>query len=60
MVTKLFSKGMHMIQQRITTGFPFIVYSIFKELAVYEKMEDQVKMKIESKIFTITMTNNNV
>lgn len=52
---------MHMIQQRITTGFPFtIVYSFFKELAVYEKMEDQVKMKIESKIFTITMTNNNV
>lgn len=51
---------MHMIQQRITTGFPLIVYSIFKELAVYEKMEDQVKMKIESKIFTITMTNNNV
>lgn len=56
MVTKLFLKGMFM--NSISQQDSLLKYSIFKELAVYEKMEDQVKMKIESKIFAITMTHN--
>lgn len=60
MATKLFSKGMYMYIYSVFQQDSHLIHSIFKGLAVYEKMEDKVKMKLESKIFTITMIHNSV